>query len=586
MALKKLSGYAAVNERRLRALDADDLSLSAAFAEALDQEVADETGQRIAFMEWALLCPEPKTGTLDFQRFPFQRRMYEEGVDDPEEVVVKATQVGVSARMARKGMYQSDVRRRTTLYIFPTKGDVYDFSDARITPMVERSDYLKSRIRGDSVFNKGLKKLGLGFFYMRGSEKKTALDSVDADCLILDEYDTLNALNIPDAERRISGSPTGMIARVGVPTFTKTGIARLYEDTDQRAWLVRCGACNEWQEIDFWKNVDQAKLTRVCARCQRELDVARGEWVAKFPDRQVKGWHVPRLIVPGCDIGAIVKASRRKEPHLVQVFWNKDLGLPYSGGENRLTEAIIRACQRNFTQEPIGYAGFNPVTAGVDVASVRALNVRISEHREGGEKVALFIGTVDSFDDLVPLMDRYRVNMAAVDRAPERRLAEAFKNLFAGRVYLVGYASNQHDAIKVDEQMGHVSVRPLEAFDTTIEGFRSQRNLLPLDLPAEYMEHLQAPVRTAPIADELGVEHVQYEIHGPCDFFQAEVYDVVAEHLWWIRLQVEEAQRTHLWPLEDQLEGFERSQLDEWDGDSASYRGGPQDEYSPGPDME
>lgn len=581
-------GYAgAARERRLQKLEGAeaDLSLRDVFGEelAIARRKGSGSGE-VPFLEWALRCPEPKTGTLDFDRFPFQRRMYEDGAIAREEVMVKSTQVGASARNARKGLYQADQRGLTTLYVFPTKGDVYDFSDARITPMVERSEYLRSRLRPDSVFNKGLKKIGLGFFYLRGSEKKTALDSVDADCLILDEYDTLRRENIPDAERRISGSEHGSITRLGVPSYPSSGIWQHFEKTDKRKWLVKCEACNDWQELNFFKNVDFEKATRICARCGRELDVRRGQWVAEFPDREVIGWHVPRLIVPNCDVRAMIAASLLKDPHLVQVFHNKDLGLPYAGGENRLTEAMLKACWREFTMEPFGYGGANPVTMGIDVASVRALNVRISELLPDGFKRALWIGTVDSLDDLVPLMDRFRVNMAAIDRAPERRLAEAFANLFPGRVYLVGYATNQRQSFAVDQEMRMASVRPVEAFDATLELVRAQRNLLPIDWPADYVEHMQSPVRTAPIKNALGVEEVEYIFNGPSDYFHAEVYDVVAEMLWYVRQEVEAAQRTHLWALEDQLEGFTRSDLAASGWEEQEYRPGPGDgEYRPGP---
>ena len=45
---------------------------------------------------WAALVPEPKTGALDFERFPFQRELYAQATDDRELVVMKGTQLGIS----------------------------------------------------------------------------------------------------------------------------------------------------------------------------------------------------------------------------------------------------------------------------------------------------------------------------------------------------------------------------------------------------------------------------------------------------------------------------------------------------------
>ena len=52
------------------------------------------------FPEWAQGLPEPKSGTLDFGRFPFQRELYESRSDD-RELVIKRRPGGVSAYCIR-----------------------------------------------------------------------------------------------------------------------------------------------------------------------------------------------------------------------------------------------------------------------------------------------------------------------------------------------------------------------------------------------------------------------------------------------------------------------------------------------------
>ena len=230
------------------------------------------------------------------------------------------------------------------------------------------------------VQNKGLRAIGKGLLYCRGSETKTALDSVDADGIAFDEYDSLNQSNVPDAERRLSSPLSkGLIRRVGVPSVSEWGIHKLYQETDQRVWQVKCKACGEWQEIDFFKNVDQKRVLIMCAHCTKPLDVAAGQWVAKYPDRSVRGYHLNRLILPGtAHLPSIIAASKAKEPYKVQVFWNKDLGLPFAPKEGRLSREAIAAAQREFVQAP-GYDGDDLITMGVDVASTRSLHVRIKQ---------------------------------------------------------------------------------------------------------------------------------------------------------------------------------------------------------------
>ena len=209
----------------------------------------------------------------------------------------------------------------------------------------------------------------------------------------------------------------------------------------------------------------------------------------------------------------------------------------------------------------------NLVTAGIDVASTRALHVRISEHFEDGSKIALFLDEVEDFDQLSSLMERYRVRMAAIDHLPEHRLARRFAENFAGRVYLVSYSTHQREPFVVDDEQRRASVLRTEALDATLEQIRAQRNLLPLDLPQGYVEHLQAPVRFIE-QNDLGRMIVAYRSTGPDDFAHAEAYDLVARSLWDYRQQVAEAST----PRFDALETV-RSRVNDYNDF----------DYSPGP---
>lgn len=554
---------------------------SEAITEALNQDKARRAGERPGFMAWALKVPEPKAGRMDFERFPFQVELYEEGVDDPDAVIKKSTQVGVSAFGVRWALYHADTKGWTGLYVFPTQRDVWDFSAARIKPVIDRSPYLSSRQQPDDPDNKGMKGIGLGLVYFRGSESKRGLDSVDADHIVFDEYDTLVQENIPDAERRVTGSLHGLIRRVGVPSVPDFGIDALYQQSDQRQWHTKCESCGEWQSIDFFENVDTVKMIRVCRRCTKPLNVAKGEWVPEFPDRDTRGYHITRLIAPLANIKLIVAASKKKKPHERQVFFNKDLGIAYAPEEGRLSKEALAAAQSagdGYTLVP-GYAGSNLVTMGVDVASTRALNVRVSEHLDENRKRALWIGEVDNFNKLDDLMRRFSVKMAAVDTQPEHRLAQGFAERFPGRVYLVGYNTSTDpkdpEVLKLNEELREARVRRVEGMDATSEMIRGQRNLLPLDLPEGYVEQMQAPVRVAE-KDELGKIAVYYRSTGADDYFHAEVYDIVATELWWLRQGLEEATRDVYKPLEEMLE-FERSGLHEYG--EREYGSGGEREY-------
>lgn len=570
---------------RPRSQSAPVMLQSSALAERLRQERAAKAGTTIAYFDWAMKVPEPKAGKLNFDVFRPQLELYQEGANDKAAVVQKATQIGMSAWAIRWALYHADTKGQTGLYVFPTQRDMYDFSTLRIQPLVNGSKYLAARRQPDDPNNKGMMGVGLGVMVFRGSNSEQGLDSVDIDHIVFDEYDTLDHTHIPDAEMRVSSplSP-GLIRRVGVPSDPDWGISKLYDESDQRVWLVKCGRCGHDQELDFWENVDLVTAKRVCSKCRKsiEADLLNGRWVPKFPERDVRGYHMSRLIFAGASMSDAIAMSKKRNPREMKVFHNKHLGLPFAEASGRLSKEAITAAQREYeTAGGAGYAGTNLVTMGVDVASARDLNVRVSEHISETEKKALFIGTVDSFNELALMMDRYKVKMCCVDHLPDGRLAMSFAERFAGRVMLVSYDGTQTardpEVIKVNEEMRHVRVRRTEAIDATLESIRQQTNLLPQNLPEGWVAQMQANVRFSE-EDETGKKVVGYKKRGEDDFLHAEVYDLVACEVWWMRQGLEELQRDQFNPLDDMLE-FQRSGLASMDDVEYSPGGGREDYY-------
>lgn len=454
---------------------------------------------------------------------------------------------------------------------------------ARVKPLFDKSDYLRGRQTAVDPRNKGLIGVGGGLVYFRGSEARRGLDSVDADYVVFDEYDTLVHENIPDAERRVSGAlSAGLIRRVGVPTVPDWGIARLYDQSDQRRWMVRCARCGHWQALDFEANVDKMTATIVCAQCARPLDVGVGEWIPTFPDRLVRGYHVTRLMAPRADIAAIVLAAERGAGFERQAFFNKDLGIPWAPEEGRLSRSVLAAAQSlgGFATAEV-YSGDNLVTMGVDVASTRALHVRISENLPDGRRKGIFIGRADGFDELDTLMNRFRIQMAAIDHLPEGRLARAFAERFPGRVHLVAYNTTLHprgpNLLTVDSDMRFATIRRLEVIDAMTEQFRLQKNLLPRNLPEEYFDHLQALVRVAE-RDPVGNQRTLYRSTGPDDYAHAEIYDVAAHLLWEHQQYVDAALRETSIPI-DEVISFERSNASLY-GETPEYHPGGREDLS------
>lgn len=543
----------------------------------------------LPFRKWAELVPENR-GPLDFGRFAYTRELFEEWMaTDREACFAKATQVGISTLAIRFAIYHADVHGHVCLYTFPDERTLADFSRQRIRPVIRNSIHLLERIPAAAVDNVGQRQIGAGWLYCRGTNKP--IESIDADVVVFDEIDYSDPENIEASERRVTGpNSAGLLRRVGVPTFPGFGVSAAYAASDQRVWSVKCGACGEWNPMRgaeaFAANVDTERLAIVCRKCRKRLEVqAAGEWVAAYPDRDARGYHLPKLIVPGVRLDQLVANSRKTRPDQRQAFYNRDLGEPYAPAEHRLSIDQVRACVDEHLRPMPSLRSDRFVCAGIDVASTRGLNVVVEEmldQHNTGRRV--FVGEIEdgpegtAFEQLLALMDRYGVRMACIDRAPERRFSEAFAAACPGRVFLAGYFTPQPGARVdpmpwiVDDESHAVTLWRTLAIEATLERFRRGAvRLPPLDtLPADYPAHLGAVVRQN-IELAGGQVRADYRSLGPDDYLHAEVYCLAAVELVWRQIGLSRVLGQPLVPLLEPGVDFEPSNLGGHD-DKSSYR--------------
>jgi hypothetical protein len=547
-------------------------------------------GSRISFLPWNMLIPLTTGDPLDFHTFPFQREWYSDEIAYTRFVnVMKSTQCGASEWAVRMALFFPDTRGDRTLYVFPALRQLRDFSDERVRPLT-RTFYLRSRIPRDSIDNKMLKTIGPGAIYARGSKNATDLDSIPADGLFFDEYDDIEQSNVPRAEKRLSGPHSrGLIRRLGVPRYSDTGIHLQYELSDQRRWHVRCRKCKTELPLHFYRDdergfhyVDVERGEIVCAGCGVQIQrrwIAEGRWIAEHPERETVGYHVNRLMIPSVRLSEVIEESKRTKPFEVQEFWNSTLGLPFDPEEGRLSRQAIAAAQSasaGYWQPPwdAGYVGTAIVTAGVDVASVRDLNVVVCEHLDGVRKRALFVGTAASFDQLAVMLDAWKVQIACIDSNPDGRLARAMALRFPGRAWVVSWGDNQRELMMIDPEQQRVTVRRTETIGATLDSIRTQRTALPMNLPDEYVRRMRSAVLKQD-EDEKGRVTVFYEKYGDDDYLQASGYELVAAEVYYAMLGIDQASREVLQPLDSMLE-FVRTR-------AATYEQGT---YSPGPTAE
>ena len=161
---------------------------------------------------------------------------------------------------------------------------------------------------------------------------------------------------------------------------------------------------------------------------------------------------------------------------------------------------------------------------GVDVGNV--LHVRINQTITGGNKRAVYIGTVNELVEIYELCSRYRVVAGVMDALPEIRMARKFSHSADGR-FRCFFGGDKTDNVNVIEKV--LTVSRLQAIDNMKEKLLTKELWFPKDIENydEYMNHMQVPVR---VWDE-EKEVYSWESNKADHFFFAETYCNLAEKI-------------------------------------------------------
>ncbi len=459
--------------------------------------------------------------------------------DQAREVcVAKAAQVFVSEWAINLALWVADTaqgRRGNALYVFPTKEHLGDFVRERIDGAVEESEYLTRRVRptrglepiGKAADNVGLKRVGLGFIYFRGSNAEAGLISVPADLVIYDEVDRLRARTTALAAKRLGSSLLGWQRYLGTPTYPEVGIDGYWLRSDRRRYHIKCEHCGEWQALSFPDNVREDGQA-ICRACHLPINrLAVGEWVAECPGRDLHGYHMTKLLSPRADLPALAKLGYAilnrdvTDPSAIQEFYNQDLGLPHAPEGGQLSRAELEACVVDYS-----LGDWTPAQCwmGVDVGAKLHVTVAAPSPEGNGKTRLAFIGTVPGWDDLPGLMRRFDVSACVVDAEPEHHAALQFASDFTGRVWLCRYPNVTqwaHGTAAVwDDEEATVAAHRTLTLDATFAAIRERQIELPREaqhIPGFY-EQMMAPIRVLQ-KDARGLEFATYVEGGKADHY-------------------------------------------------------------------
>jgi len=449
-------------------------------------------------------------------RFPYLEELYGFGIQPPRLVFMKAAQVGMSTYHLIKAAWLAQVRKAKTLYLLPTEKMALRFGRDRLPSLLG----LKRPASPARVT------VGDGVVMFRGLINDEGVRAQDADMVVLDELDCAPPGRVTLAQDRVLASDVGWISYLSTPTLPGHGVAKLFDASDQRRWLVKCGRCN-W-EGDLTENFPSCltESSRVCPACRRPVDVIRGRWVATAGATEYVGYHVNHLIttMPASEILRQYQAA--EDASAVQRFYNSVLGLPYNPPGTSLTDADLeRAWGEHDLRATASWS-----VVGVDVGDrLHAVAATPAQ----GVLVVIGVATLPSFAEVAAFLRDYGAVRCVVDAMPYKTSAIDLAREFGGKVwlsYFAGTAWTLGVEATPDGVVPKITLERTVALDRMVGALKTGRILLPRPRQKEMQDLVSHVKALSRIVEEGagGVLKPVWRSAGPDHFAMALAYMLAA----------------------------------------------------------
>lgn len=500
--------------------------------------------QKSSLSIWTLKNRTIRKAPFNFEGHWYLFKIYNE--QHPDVVVRKSAQCGVSEWLINNAFWLADVFGMNSTYILPTDEILGAFIHGRVDPAINESAHLKEAM--GKTDNVGLKAVNKGFIYFRAfyqtNPKEHKLKTIDADCVLYDEMDELGENARALGRKRLGHSKLKWQRAVSTPTYPDIKTDKLYNESDQMVWMIKCEHCGERQELDFFKNLfwkeEGEKITNVkvcCSKCKKPINrLAMGEWVAKYPGREIRGYHINKLMCERTSLVELIKESKKTLEHEIKEFYNSDLGLAYAPKGARIGKNDLLLC-RDQKFEMIMRSDIKNCVMGIDIG--KRHNFWIMK-----DDILLYTGEMD---DLLHEGSRYmqvfNVDICVVDANPEYHLVRQFSDMHPGKIWLA-YYSGGDDKKKVlfepkeaedgEDKPNTVLINRTGMGDVLVQKEIKERKLrLPRDIEKvpNWIAMMVAPTRIVD-KDSNGNFVARWEEFGkPDHYFHAGIYCLVARFI-------------------------------------------------------
>ncbi len=471
-------------------------------------------------------------------------------------VVRKASQIGVSIGAIITELHAAKYWGINQIHTLPTATDVQAFVPDKVNQLIRMNPVIREGLSGKEVEAIAQKQFGKAFLYFKGTVSKRETFMLTSDRNTYDEVDRSDIQEIANYSSRLEGLTSLRMERwISTPTMPGFGIDRVWEMSDQRHWRFICRKCKTEQHFEWIKNVDLEGETYICSHCGEDIiweDVLKGDWKARFPEREMVGYWVNQMMCSWIKPKDMIQSYKDCEDGVndlsLEYFYNHKMGCPYISTDSQIPASLF---YKNLSKNE--HLETNSCI-GVDV-QLRELYVCVGNEEGVYGLLVLrddenYIETdgrdgVSKWDRLAEVMQAYEAMYVVIDGGFMPRDVVKFARENPGKVYVNWYKEDPKKMLivrfgedvpftekrkEVDEDIKVLSDRN-RIIDKTLEDLKKGHIKFFFDQNhnrlKELIEHCnRVYARVAP--DRVGTEKREWISTGKDDFLHAMIYYRIA----------------------------------------------------------
>lgn len=444
--------------------------------------------------------------------------------DHPLIVTKKCAQIGLTVAELLRSIHYAAFSKLNVIHTLQTSDVIQAFVAPKVNPIIEYNPAIKALIH--RVDSEGVKQFRENFIFYRGAQAESQAINITADVLNIDEYDRSNQRIVEMFKSRLDASKNKKFRFFSNPSAIGFGVDGLYNQSDQRHWMVTCSHCGHKSYMDFETNDEKAHYVDIdqgiyaCGECGLEIydkDRINGEWVAKYPDRDSHGYWFSQLMVPWISAEEILG---KQQNNTTEYFYNFVLGKAYTPTDlivNR--DTILRATKPMIIPK-------NRVAIGVDNGAIK--------HWIAATPQGIFdYGKTSDWKDIEKLKLMYNA-MMVIDALPDFTIPKRLVEKYKGSVFINYYKQDTKNLGVVrwgdKKDYGVVYSDRTKIMDLVASEITEQKLMFRIsdkDMN-EYITHWENTFRTLEVDEKTGAEKGDWVHQGPDHYAHATVYMRIA----------------------------------------------------------